>query len=116
MEPLKTDTREEFSVCLEVYKDVATLNSCIHRFCFVCIFEWSKIKPECPYCKSKFKSITHFIDGIKVITLIVDNTFPYDSSDFDYEIPEVLDFLNLDGGYLNLMSRLPSLISFEEDV
>ena len=86
MEPLKkTDNREECSFCLEEYKDVATLDSCIHRFCFVCIFEWSKIKPESPHCKSKFKSITHFVDGIKVITLIFDNTLPNFSSDFDYE-------------------------------
>lgn len=36
-------------------------DSCLHKFCFTCLLEWSKVKPECPLCKARFKSIIHNI-------------------------------------------------------
>lgn len=58
------------SVCLEPFKDVCTLDSCAHKFCYACIFKWANIKQVCPYCKTEFQSITRFVGGILEITLI----------------------------------------------
>uniref|UniRef100_A0A8D0E6H5 RING-type E3 ubiquitin transferase n=1 Tax=Salvator merianae TaxID=96440 RepID=A0A8D0E6H5_SALMN len=39
-------------ICLERIRNVAFLNPCFHRFCFVCILEWSERKAECPLCNT----------------------------------------------------------------
>lgn len=62
---------ETCCICLEVFDDIANLDSCEHRYCFKCILEWSKIKPICPYCKIEFKTICHSVDGIEVIEPVV---------------------------------------------
>ena len=36
-------------------------DSCMHKFCFTCLQEWSKVKAECPLCKGKFSSILYNI-------------------------------------------------------
>lgn len=33
------------------------IDSCDHRFCFVCIMEWARVETRCPLCKQRFKSI-----------------------------------------------------------
>lgn len=33
------------------------IDSCDHKFCFVCIMEWSKLESRCPLCKQRFQSI-----------------------------------------------------------
>ncbi|XP_061474805.1 E3 ubiquitin-protein ligase Topors-like [Rhineura floridana] len=48
-------------ICLERITNVAFLNPCFHRFCFVCILEWSERKAECPLCKQHFNSFFHTI-------------------------------------------------------
>ncbi|XP_053145736.1 E3 ubiquitin-protein ligase Topors-like [Hemicordylus capensis] len=48
-------------ICLERIRNVAFLNPCFHRFCFVCILEWSDRKAECPLCKQRFHSFFHTI-------------------------------------------------------
>lgn len=50
-------------ICLDSFKNVASLNRCLHRFCFRCIHEWSKNKAECPLCKQPFHSIFHSVKG-----------------------------------------------------
>ncbi|GFV56549.1 hypothetical protein TNCV_3551201 [Trichonephila clavipes] len=47
------------AICLEPLQNKSFLDSCLHTFCFTCLLEWSKIKPECPLCKKRFKSIVH---------------------------------------------------------
>ena len=41
-------------------QDQATIESCIHVFCFVCIKEWAtKAENTCPLCKQKFNKISY---------------------------------------------------------
>lgn len=48
-------------ICLDHFKNISYLNVCLHKFCFLCIREWSKNKAECPLCKQPFRSIYHTI-------------------------------------------------------
>uniref|UniRef100_A0A8C1PBK3 E3 ubiquitin-protein ligase Topors n=1 Tax=Cyprinus carpio TaxID=7962 RepID=A0A8C1PBK3_CYPCA len=50
-------------ICLDGFNNVASLDRCLHRFCFHCIYEWSKNKAECPLCKQPFHSIFHSVKG-----------------------------------------------------
>lgn len=47
------------AICLGDVVNRSYSNSCSHQFCFGCLLEWSKVKPECPLCKSSFRSIYH---------------------------------------------------------
>ncbi|XP_026758640.2 uncharacterized protein LOC113518078 [Galleria mellonella] len=46
-------------ICLGTCEHKSFTDSCLHQFCFKCIFTWSKVKTECPLCKQNFKSIIH---------------------------------------------------------
>ncbi|XP_035280505.1 E3 ubiquitin-protein ligase Topors-like [Anguilla anguilla] len=48
-------------ICLDRFNNMASLDRCLHKFCFRCIHEWSKNKAECPLCKQPFNSIFHTI-------------------------------------------------------
>ncbi|XP_061573241.1 topoisomerase I binding, arginine/serine-rich a [Cololabis saira] len=48
-------------ICLDTFHNISYLDRCLHKFCFRCILEWSKNKPECPLCKQPFNSIYHSI-------------------------------------------------------
>ncbi|XP_056619974.1 topoisomerase I binding, arginine/serine-rich a [Triplophysa dalaica] len=48
-------------ICLDHFKNISYLNVCLHKFCFLCVREWSKNKAECPLCKQPFRSIYHTI-------------------------------------------------------
>ncbi|XP_067629985.1 E3 ubiquitin-protein ligase Topors [Eurosta solidaginis] len=64
------DTRRAVSpppncaICLGRCKNKCFTDSCMHQFCFKCLCEWSKVKPECPLCKQIFKSIIHNVKSI----------------------------------------------------
>lgn len=47
------------SICLGKLVNTSFTDSCLHQFCFSCLLQWSKIRPECPLCKQCFKSIIH---------------------------------------------------------
>lgn len=47
------------SICLGKLVNTSFTDSCLHKFCFTCLLQWSKIKTECPLCKQTFKSIIH---------------------------------------------------------
>lgn len=49
------------SICLEETENKCFTDECSHEFCFVCLQEWSKVKPECPLCKRKFRKIMYNI-------------------------------------------------------
>ena len=34
---------------------------CLHQFCYPCIAHWAEIKPECPLCKRRVRSILHSV-------------------------------------------------------
>uniref|UniRef100_A0A8W7P4Q3 RING-type E3 ubiquitin transferase n=1 Tax=Anopheles coluzzii TaxID=1518534 RepID=A0A8W7P4Q3_ANOCL len=48
------------AICLGKCRQPAFANSCKHQFCFRCLLEWSKVKPECPLCKQRFLSIVYY--------------------------------------------------------
>ncbi|XP_019956899.2 topoisomerase I binding, arginine/serine-rich a [Paralichthys olivaceus] len=48
-------------ICLDRFNNISYLDLCQHKFCFCCVYEWSKNKAECPLCKQPFKSIYHSI-------------------------------------------------------
>ncbi|KAK7910044.1 hypothetical protein WMY93_014728 [Mugilogobius chulae] len=50
-------------ICLDRFNNLAYLDRCMHRFCFMCIQEWSHNKAECPLCKQPFTSILHSVRG-----------------------------------------------------
>ncbi|XP_053115378.1 E3 ubiquitin-protein ligase Topors-like isoform X2 [Hemicordylus capensis] len=50
-------------ICLDQFEDVASLDSCRHRFCFRCVQEWSNTKAECPLCKQCFQTILHSLSA-----------------------------------------------------
>ncbi|XP_071951984.1 uncharacterized protein [Antedon mediterranea] len=52
---------ENCSICLNQFENQSFTDQCFHKFCFVCILEWSKVKAVCPLCKTAFKSIIHNI-------------------------------------------------------
>ncbi|XP_054738053.1 E3 ubiquitin-protein ligase Topors [Anastrepha obliqua] len=52
------------AICLGRCKNKCFTDSCMHQFCFKCLCEWSKVKPECPLCKQIFKSIIHNVKSI----------------------------------------------------
>ncbi|XP_035166694.1 E3 ubiquitin-protein ligase Topors-like [Oxyura jamaicensis] len=58
--PPRRDRESKCPICLDRFDNVAYLDSCLHRFCFRCIQEWSKNK-ECPLCKQPFLSIFHTV-------------------------------------------------------
>lgn len=53
------------SICLGKMENKSFTNSCFHQFCFTCLLEWSKVKPECPLCKQPFKSIVHNVRSME---------------------------------------------------
>ena len=49
------------AICMGSYENMSHPNECFHKYCFGCLAEWTKIKPECPLCLKKITSIQ--IDG-----------------------------------------------------
>lgn len=47
------------AICLGKLENKSFTDSCFHTFCFTCLQEWSKVRPECPLCKQRFSSIIH---------------------------------------------------------
>ncbi|PAA54501.1 hypothetical protein BOX15_Mlig023440g2, partial [Macrostomum lignano] len=47
------------AICLCDPVDPSYTWSCLHRYCFGCLLEWAKRKPECPQCKCTFTTIIH---------------------------------------------------------
>lgn len=48
-------------ICLGKIEDKSFANGCYHSFCRTCLFEWSKVKPECPVCRQGFDRIIYNI-------------------------------------------------------
>ncbi|XP_017125902.1 E3 ubiquitin-protein ligase Topors [Drosophila elegans] len=67
------------AICLSRCRRKCFTDSCMHQFCFKCLCEWSKIKPECPLCKQPFKTIIH-----NVRTLDDYDRYPVQSSSPDH--------------------------------
>ena len=61
--PITSENQDEdiCAICMGSYENMSHPNKCFHKYCFGCLEEWSKIKPECPLCLKKITSITHSI-------------------------------------------------------
>ena len=55
------DGEDICAICMGSYENMCHPNECFHKYCFCCLEEWTKIKPECPYCLKKITSIVHSI-------------------------------------------------------
>lgn len=53
------------AICLGKPENKSFTDSCFHTFCFSCLAEWAKLKPECPLCKQRFKSIIHSVRSLE---------------------------------------------------
>ena len=51
------ETGEVCNICLSGLVNTATLDSCSHSFCLVCISLWARVNPTCPCCKKPFKVV-----------------------------------------------------------
>lgn len=52
------------AICLGRCVNKCFTDNCMHKFCFSCLMEWSKIKAECPLCKKPFRSIIHNVKSL----------------------------------------------------
>ncbi|KAB5546754.1 hypothetical protein PHYPO_G00075600 [Pangasianodon hypophthalmus] len=78
-QPLRPETSPDSKcpICLDRFVNVASVERCLHRFCFRCIREWAKNKAECPLCKQPFRSIFHSVkaeNDFKEFVVLEDNT------------------------------------------
>ncbi|CAN8210812.1 unnamed protein product [Coccothraustes coccothraustes] len=44
-------------ICLGHLENAIYVEDCLHRFCFICIWEWAKLTETCPLCKQPFKQL-----------------------------------------------------------
>jgi len=58
IETPKKDVPQQCTICFENIQEKAALDSCLHNFCFECIFQWSKMNNTCPLCKARFHKLT----------------------------------------------------------
>lgn len=60
-------TDEICVICMDPIqqKNMASLDTCDHKYCVGCIKEWAKTENSCPQCKRKFKKITSLKKGCK---------------------------------------------------
>jgi peroxin-10 len=48
--PAETEQQRKCTLCLDPYKD-PSVTTCGHVFCWECVMDWVKEKPECPLCR-----------------------------------------------------------------
>eukprot|EP01080_Neovahlkampfia_damariscottae_P003676 gene3676-6490_t len=47
------------AICQDAPKEKAKIQECSHEFCFDCISQWRKIKPNCPLCKMNILNLNY---------------------------------------------------------
>ena len=53
------DVESTCPICLSDIDNKSMTDTCLHKFCFTCLLEWSKVRAVCPLCKGKFSAIIH---------------------------------------------------------
>eukprot|EP00095_Tigriopus_kingsejongensis_P002332 snap_masked-scaffold347_size200506-processed-gene-1.2 protein:Tk02332 transcript:snap_masked-scaffold347_size200506-processed-gene-1.2-mRNA-1 annotation:"ubiquitin-protein e3" len=91
------------AICLGHLENMSYTDSCLHKFCFTCLLEWSKVKPECPLCKAQFKSIIHNIQAD-------DN---YDSYTIPPPVPRPTGIASGPGGVGDYLQRVRETLRFQ---
>ncbi|XP_054162014.1 E3 ubiquitin-protein ligase Topors-like [Oppia nitens] len=49
------------AICLGKIENKSFADKCFHSFCRLCLFEWAKVKAECPVCRQSFDRIIYNI-------------------------------------------------------
>jgi len=83
-------TMNECSICIEKFKvdDTVTKTTCLHVFHTTCIFNWAKIKDECPICRQDMWDHTFYKE--KEEQILADEEIPeVKKSSRDKKISEV---------------------------
>lgn len=59
LDQIQSKEDRECCICLDEPSalDLASINSCAHKFCFTCIEKWSENENTCPLCKTRFTKI-----------------------------------------------------------
>lgn len=57
------DPEDRCAICLCNISNRAFLDKCWHRFCFVCIMQWSEVTPSCPLCKQPFDALIYDVES-----------------------------------------------------
>ena len=55
----------ECDICCFTIEELANPDGCNHDFCKNCLIEWSQRSEKCPICKTVYKSIFVYDNGIK---------------------------------------------------
>ena len=55
------DSEATCPICLGDIDNKSMTDTCLHKFCFTCLLEWSKVRAVCPLCKGQFSAIIHNI-------------------------------------------------------
>ncbi|CAM9707743.1 unnamed protein product [Bubo scandiacus] len=50
-------------ICLNTLSNAACTMTCLHRFCFNCLWQWAEIKLECPVCRRTVTCSRHSLRG-----------------------------------------------------
>lgn len=77
----------ECTICQSVINedDRGTIQSCNHRFCFVCIKKWAAECNTCPNCKKEFYAIKHKSGTMSVKKVKQKSVHSEDDDDFDFD-------------------------------
>lgn len=60
------------SICLDDKQFPASIDNCIHQFCFQCISDWLKLNGKCPLCKCLVTSVSQSLDNREMKNLMKD--------------------------------------------
>ena len=85
------------TICLGPFENMSSTGICIHKFCFTCLLEWTKIRHACPLCKIKFESIIHTIKSNENFDTYILPPLKLQSSDWTIEISRQEMALFLEG-------------------
>lgn len=53
--PSEKEQQRKCTLCLEAYKD-PSVTTCGHVFCWECVTDWVREKPECPLCRQSISA------------------------------------------------------------
>ena len=53
------DSEATCPICLGDMDNKSMTDTCLQKFCFTCLLEWSKVRAVCPLCKGQFTAIIH---------------------------------------------------------
>lgn len=62
--PSSSSPEPNCPICLGKIEGKAYAHGCFHTFCKTCLFEWAKVKNECPVCRQSFDKIIYNIKAI----------------------------------------------------